>query len=78
RVVRGGGWDDDPHDLRCANRVDSYDYPYFSNYDLGFRAVLSVSRKGAAQRNQRKTKRKQDRFHGMEVMNPDTGPNYID
>ncbi|MBF0509939.1 MAG: SUMF1/EgtB/PvdO family nonheme iron enzyme, partial [Deltaproteobacteria bacterium] len=77
RVLRGGGWDDDANDLRCSNRVDSYDYPYFSNYDLGFRAVFSVNLKGAAQRNQRKKRRKKDRFQGMEVINLDTGSNYI-
>jgi formylglycine-generating enzyme required for sulfatase activity len=39
RVARGGSWDDVAQYLRSAGR--DYDYPGFSNDDLGFRCVQS-------------------------------------
>ncbi|MBF0551373.1 MAG: SUMF1/EgtB/PvdO family nonheme iron enzyme [Deltaproteobacteria bacterium] len=57
RINRGGGWTDDANDLRCSGRVNCYDYPYFSDFDLGFRAVLGAGPKGADRRNQPKKRR---------------------
>ena len=37
-AVRGGGWSNEPHDVRCATR--NADPPYFCHSNLGFRVAL--------------------------------------
>lgn len=41
RVLRGGSWDNDPDNLRLANR--NWNTPDFRNFNLGFRIARTVS-----------------------------------
>ena len=44
-VVRGGSWDDDQRDARCACRLPDHPVIFFV-INLGFRVVVSLANSG--------------------------------